>query len=294
MSDTVTVGLAARDAGAYLRPALLSLINQTHKNWRLILVDDGSVDGAAEACADVLDGRCTYVRHKTSVGLAESLNEIARLTTTEILFRFDADDVMATNRLEVIAQFLQQRVDVDVVGTRAYVIDEAANLLGLYRERVDIGDAARALKETPVAHPTIAGRTAWFQKHPYTSEYARAEDKELWLRTLPYSKFSKLGSRLYFYRINAVSGNLRYFEKCANDRALARRYGPELVGATATRRIVAGSYVKQAIYAAASRQATSGRRLQMRRVEPLPEAEADKATEELLRASQSAPSAGGA
>ena len=42
----VTVAMPIYNAGKYLRPAVISVIQQTYENWEMYIVDDGSTDNA--------------------------------------------------------------------------------------------------------------------------------------------------------------------------------------------------------------------------------------------------------
>lgn len=47
MSDKlVTIAIPIYNAMPYLQDAILSVINQTYKNWILYLINDGSTDGS--------------------------------------------------------------------------------------------------------------------------------------------------------------------------------------------------------------------------------------------------------
>jgi glycosyltransferase involved in cell wall biosynthesis len=51
----VTILLCTYNGAAFLPQQLASLQSQTHRNWRLIVSDDGSNDGSPEICASLLD-----------------------------------------------------------------------------------------------------------------------------------------------------------------------------------------------------------------------------------------------
>jgi glycosyltransferase involved in cell wall biosynthesis len=43
----VSIVISVYNAGAYLRPSVLSIVNQTYRNLDIIIIDDGSTDGAS-------------------------------------------------------------------------------------------------------------------------------------------------------------------------------------------------------------------------------------------------------
>src|SRR3954468_10176203 len=50
----VTVVMCVYNAGEYLRPSLLSIINQTYRNLDILIIDDGSTDGCFGSVQDLL------------------------------------------------------------------------------------------------------------------------------------------------------------------------------------------------------------------------------------------------
>ena len=53
----ITVAMPVFNAGKFLRPALLSIINQTYTHWELIIIDDGSTDGCLDDLPELNDSR---------------------------------------------------------------------------------------------------------------------------------------------------------------------------------------------------------------------------------------------
>lgn len=111
-ADTVTVLMPVRNGGGQVIDAVesvLSCAREMPSGWEveLLIVDDGSEDGAVErAVAAVAAGRSKsgvatrVLRHERSLGLAESLNEGLREARGNLVARMDADDVCMPGRLK--------------------------------------------------------------------------------------------------------------------------------------------------------------------------------------------------
>jgi putative sugar O-methyltransferase len=81
----VGIGLTLHNRAAYLREAVDSLLIQTHADFRLVLVDDGSTD-ETEAIARAYaaqDPRVRYVRNDQRVGMVEAWRQAFALATAE-------------------------------------------------------------------------------------------------------------------------------------------------------------------------------------------------------------------
>ena len=71
----VTVIIPVFNAGAYLRPAVESIINQTYSNLEIIIIDDGSTDNCINTITDIIkqDSRVLLISQKNA-GKAAALN----------------------------------------------------------------------------------------------------------------------------------------------------------------------------------------------------------------------------
>ena len=79
--------------------AIESVQAQTHPNWELIIVDDGSTDGTATIVAPFLrDGRIRYVQ-QINAGRSAARNHGARLAQHDWLIFLDSDDELTSNAL---------------------------------------------------------------------------------------------------------------------------------------------------------------------------------------------------
>jgi hypothetical protein len=117
--------------------------------------------------------------------------------------RMDADDIMYITRIEEQVAFLQSHPEIDVLGASIMTIDDKNNILGSGHSYGNVSS---------FFHPTVMGRTKWFQENKYSSWAKRAEDTELWIRTSHSSKFYSLGKPLLFYREFGVPNTQKYIQ----------------------------------------------------------------------------------
>lgn len=195
----VTIGIPFYNAEKFLSEAIESVLSQKFQDWKLILIDDGSVDRSVDIAKlyAATDSRIKIYADGTNKGLAYRLNEITRLTDTEFLARMDADDVMHPSRISEQIKVLTADPEIDVLGTNAYTMDENGMLIGLRIK--DVFDDQTKTVESFI-HPTIMARTSWYENNPYDESALRMEDAELWFRTRDSSQFKVLLAPLFFYR----------------------------------------------------------------------------------------------
>jgi len=120
-----------------------SIINQTFKDWELLLVDDGSTDNTEQTIQQYLqDTRIKYIKKKNS-GQADSLNVGASHATGSFITFLDSDDEAYPNWLEVVNTNLKEDTHVVCVGAIRKLIDGSLIKEGLDALRVS-GEIVRS------------------------------------------------------------------------------------------------------------------------------------------------------
>jgi glycosyltransferase involved in cell wall biosynthesis len=106
----IDVVIAARDMAAWIGDCLSSLLDQTHRDWRAIVVDDGSRDGTAAVVGCFRDKRIQLIR-QANAGVSAARNHgMAAVWGDAVLF-LDADDWLAPDALARMAATLAARPD---------------------------------------------------------------------------------------------------------------------------------------------------------------------------------------
>ena len=204
MDSLVTISIPIYNAERFLRDAILSVINQTYKDWTLLLINDGSTDNSLSIMQEFegQDSRIVIINDGLNKGLITRLNESIAMCNTKYYARMDADDIMCVSRIKEQVNFLEEHPDVDVCGTSIMTIDGKNNI---------IGSGFYNGKAKGFVHPTVMGKSVWFKSNPYVDWALRAEDFELWTRTSINSNFYAIGKPLLFYREFGVPTFKKYF-----------------------------------------------------------------------------------
>ena len=210
----VTIAIPVYNAERYLRQAIQSCINQTYRNWELLLICDGCTDSSVAIAYEMAakDSRISVIDDGENRGLIYRLNQSICLAKGEFYARMDADDIMFVTRLEEQISYFDKYVDVDVVGT---------SIMTIYSNNNIVGSGYYEGKVNSFVHPSIMGRIDWFRNNPYADWPIRAEDTELWLRTSLSSNFYAIGKPLLFYREFGVPTFVKYY---ATQKTLLKIY----------------------------------------------------------------------
>ncbi len=199
----LTVAMPVYNAGQHLRLAVLSVIHQSETNWELLIIDDGSTDNALASIKDIIDPRILILNDGTNKGLAQRLNEAMDLARGKYFARMDQDDVSYPERFARQLKALQENPALDLVATRAILIDEHNRGIGVFPAAVAHEEiCTRPWRGFYFPHPTWLGRTDWFRQYRYRipGPYL-CEDQELLLRSYRDSRFATVDEVLFAYRV---------------------------------------------------------------------------------------------
>lgn len=260
MSDVprFSVVMAAFNARRTVRAAIESVLAQTISDLELIVVDDGSTDGTADAVARVDDPRVRYVAQPNRGPAAARNTGIAQARGEYVVF-LDSDDLFLPSYLERSEAALRATPGAGFAYGDAYVFDD---LTGKVRRR-----SAMARNRPPDPPPAdreaflleLLGRNFIYvavtvprevlaRLGGFDESLKGPEDYELWLRIL-----------LHGYRAAWIPGR----------PALYRKHGSQLSNnlVTMTRNLVAvyDGISPEDLPSAAHRARLEQRRLETRR-----------------------------
>ena len=102
----VSIVMSVYNAGEYLRPSLLSIINQTYRNLDIVIINDGSTDGCFETIQDLLHDERICVTHQVNATKPVAVNRALDRIRGEFYAIQDADDISHPKRIERQVQML--------------------------------------------------------------------------------------------------------------------------------------------------------------------------------------------
>ena len=201
-----------------LGETLTSLLAQTHPNFEIVVVDDGSTDRTALIAARFAgDPRVRLVR-QANRGLAGARNSGIHAARGEVLGFCDADDLWHPEKLARHVAHLAAKPEVGVSYSGSALIDEASRpLRTAQRPRLTGVDASVVFKRNPIGNgsaPVI--RRAVFDEIAYSPRqkpghtwyfdetFRQSEDIECWLRIALTTawRFEGVEGLLTRYRVN--------------------------------------------------------------------------------------------
>ncbi len=209
----VSVLMPVYNAEAYLKEAIESILNQTHKELELLALYDDSTDGTWEVLAEYAkkDKRLKILMFSHH-GIAAALNTGLDSARGKYIARMDADDISLPNRLAVQTAYMEKHPEIGVCATRMrYFQNNDAKMHRNMHAAVDTEELkAGMLFECMIGHPTVMFRrdTMIRGNWKYHSDIL-CEDFDLWSRMIEMVPFAVIPEILlsYRYNVNSITKN---------------------------------------------------------------------------------------
>lgn len=225
----ISVILPVYNAEKFLYEAIASVLDQTYKNFELIIYDDGSTDRSKEVINSFCDSRIRYFSNSHNSGLITTLNNAIKVCRGDYIARMDADDICLPDRFQKQINYFKFN-NVDILGTEICFINERKKILGR-----GIGKYPGMkitpytfLQRCPIYHPTVMFKRKLIDREDfYDHHFPHAEDYELWLRLSKKYELDLIDEPLLFYRVHGDSitaNNTKRAMKSVSD-ALERHLG---------------------------------------------------------------------
>ena len=182
----VSVIMPTYNVGEYVVEAVTSIINQSYKNFELIVVDDCSNDNTYEQLCQLADSdqRIKLERNESNSKICKTLNRAFKISRGDYILRMDGDDVSAFDRLELKLDYLLNNPDVDLVGCSTETIIADGTPVGKTKMLSSVDFINKSLKlSSPIRHIWLARREVYMRLSGYR-EIPGVEDYDFILRAI--------------------------------------------------------------------------------------------------------------
>ena len=120
----VTAIVVDFNGGSMLDESLASLVSQTYAPIEIILIHNGSTDGAAARARDAHGERLAYLRNPTNLGFAVANNQAFERARGEWVFLLNNDAVAAPGLIESLMRVAEHSQEVGMLACRVVVSSE--------------------------------------------------------------------------------------------------------------------------------------------------------------------------
>ncbi len=200
----VSVVIPTYNRGRYIAATINTVLNQTFKDFEIIVVDDGSTDDTRKELEQF--GPKIQVITQLNSERAISRNNGVKNSTGAYIAFLDSDDFWSPDKLEKQVEVLDNLKDIILVYGQSYRINDKGEQIKTARRQMQ-GFSGKVFKNllmrnfvvsaTPMIKREDFGKTTGFQ-----TKYIPYEDWEFWLRFSLLGDFYFLPEPFSYYRIH--------------------------------------------------------------------------------------------
>ena len=215
MGDLISVILPVYNGESYIEDSIRSILGQTHQNFELIIINDGSTDNSDKIIKGFLKSNKIIYKSRKNKGLVNTLNEGIKLSSGSYIARMDQDDISYPKRLEKQLNFMQKN-NIDVCGTSYHVINEQGKIIKTVESHKNNFEIILSAMMVPFIHPSVMFRNIFKEKNIFygNNNKVQAEDYDLWIRLIKMNLvFGNINEILIKYRlINTSMTSVNYIK----------------------------------------------------------------------------------
>lgn len=206
----ISIIMAAYNAELTIGQAVTSVLNQTYKNFELLIIDDCSKDNTLAIAKKFSDNdeRIRIIRNKENSGVSYTRKHGLKEAKGDWIAVLDSDDAWAADKLEKQIR-LQKDTGGDLFYTGSAFMDNNGNPIDWYLHAPQKIQYKQLLKQNLISNSSSLVRKELYKKY-YVSDDRMHEDFAVWLGILKSGKSAYgVDEPLLIYRLskNSKSGN---------------------------------------------------------------------------------------
>ncbi len=217
----VSVIMPAYNADKFIGEAIESILNQSYKNFELIVIDDGSSDRTLEIIESFKDDRLFIFCNEKNKGISYTTNRGIRKTNGKYIALMDDDDIAESNRLKIQVDYMEKHPQIDILGGRTTYIDEKGELLdygGIPRYNPNYIKAVLLFNCMDFMNSTAMIKKDFIVKNNllFEENCFGMQDFKFYIKSSKIGKISAVNEFVLKHRIhenNETERNFQFFEK---------------------------------------------------------------------------------
>lgn len=206
----VSIVMPCYNAENFIKESINSVINQTYKNWELIIVDDCSIDNSSAIIKKFIkkDSRIKTIQLEKNSGAAISRNRGIEIANGKYIAFLDSDDIWFDIKLE--KQISHMKKNNSLFSYTSYcLINDSSRVIGNFITKKKL-NYKELLKTCPIGCSTVVYDCEKLGKIYMPIDAYKREDYAMWLNVFKKINYSEgIIEPLSYYRIysNSVSSN---------------------------------------------------------------------------------------
>ncbi|MEN8907400.1 MAG: glycosyltransferase [Clostridiales bacterium] len=222
----VSICIPTYNALSTIKNTISSILNQTYKNFELIIIDNASTDNTIEIVRGFDDSRIKVIQNEINIGAEANFERCFKYAEGKYTAIFHSDDLYNKDIILNEINFLEERKDVGAVFTMAQYIDEKGNFIDI----AQIPKIVTNIKDVQIYNfeeifklilryfnflicPSAMVRSSIYKNHVKKwdgERFGTSADLGVWLKILEKYSIGILPEILISYRISKIQTGAKY------------------------------------------------------------------------------------
>ena len=188
----------------YLRQSILSIINQTYKNWELIFWDNKSSDDSRKILKSFRDKRIKYYKSLRLLNLYDARNYAINKSKGKFLAFLDTDDLWKKNKLEKQVKKILTDKNIKLIFTNSFIYDQIAKKKKIYIKKnlTSSNITQNLLDDYSISLLTVLVSKDEFKKNKFNSKLNIIGDFDYFTKLSLRSEIEYIDETLAYYRVH--------------------------------------------------------------------------------------------
>lgn len=203
----VSIYIVSHNYGKYLTQSIRSVLNQTYKNWELIIVNDNSKDETFKISNKFFKQNrkiINLINYKTTKGLQRIANKVLNICNGEYILRLDADDWLDENALIILVNKAKKYKNIGAVFGNYFLANDKGKLVGFDRE-MNNDNFEKNKFVAPHGACTLFKTSELKKIGGYSEDITSQDGWEAWYKLKEKNLIKSVNNIVFYYRQHAES-----------------------------------------------------------------------------------------
>jgi glycosyltransferase involved in cell wall biosynthesis len=253
MNPTVSVILPTKNRAHYVSLAIQSVLNQTFKDFELLIIDGNSTDDTQKVVEKFSDPRIHFFKQEKDAGVSAARNFcVSRANGTFVAF-LDDDDLWLSKKLERQIQAFSN--EPDEVGAVYFPSGYYIRTDGKVAEFNDVPLSGRIypkiLEQNFIGNcsSVMVRKKSFLDIGGFDGNLRASEDWDMWIRLAKKYSFDYVNGLQFLYRIheNRLSSRSNSYKRLEAVRVMYKKFLPDIEAAPNKSALLRGWYANFAL-----------------------------------------------
>ena len=226
LNPTVSVILPTYNRAALLPAAIESILNQTYKNFELIIIENGSSDNTMELLNTYQkkDKRIKIINNPMNRGISYARNQGNKIARGKYIAIMDSDDISLPKRLEKQVAFMEENPDIIAASSWKKELDTGI----VWTRSTDEQEILFMMHfNNMMGHPETIMRRDFLLKHNiwYNEKLISSVDYDLFKQIIfAGGKLARQPVTILLYRMHTENGRQYYRVQALTRRLISKAF----------------------------------------------------------------------